>query len=195
MNRENIPLQLGEEIRPIQGYEGLYSITSFGRVWSHRRYKGKRWYGGHFLRLMEKRGGYLGLSLHKNNKLENFRTYNLVAQAFIPNPNNLPQVNHKDGNKQNNCVDNLEWCTAQENANHALINGLKYKKQSKYYGITFHKNLKQKKKPWEVQIWINGRKISLGYYKTELEAAKAYNDYVIEHNLNRSLNKIGDKII
>ena len=42
---------------------------------------------------------------------------------------------------------------------------------------------------------INGRKISLGYYKTELEAAKAYNDYVIEHNLNRSLNKIGDKII
>lgn len=68
--------------------------------------------------------GYLKTTLRKEKKQYNKTIHRLVAKAFIPNPNNLPQVNHIDGNKQNNCVDNLEWCTQKENMKHAFKTGL-----------------------------------------------------------------------
>lgn len=196
---ENIPLQHNEEIVPIQGYKDLYSITNFGRVWSHRRYKGRRWYGGCFLKLLNKRGNYLGVGLYNNKEFKNYTIQVLTAQHFIPNPQNLPEVNHKDGNKQNNFAGtrennytdgNLEWSTSQENHNHAVVNGLKCKRHSKFYGVTYHIGLCQKKKPWEVQLYIDRKHVHIGYFKTEIEAAQAYNDYVIEHELNRPLNRI-----
>ena len=68
--------------------------------------------------------GYLRVSLSNGIiKHKRFSIHRLVAEAFIPNPNNLPQVNHKDENKTNNCVDNLEWCTAIENLNHSNVIG------------------------------------------------------------------------
>ena len=61
---------------------------------------------------------YMEVNLSKNNKVTHYLIHRLVAQAFIPNPNNLPQVNHKDENRENNRVDNLEWCTAEYNTNY-----------------------------------------------------------------------------
>ena len=68
--------------------------------------------------------GYYVISLVKNKIKKQLRIHRLVAQAFIPNPDNLPQVNHKDGNKQNNCVDNLEWCTGKHNIKESWRLGL-----------------------------------------------------------------------
>ena len=72
----------------------------------------------------KKRQGYFEISLIKNKKEKRFKLHRLVAQAFIPNFYNLPQVNHKDGNKSNNCVNNLEWVTGKENIRHAWEYGL-----------------------------------------------------------------------
>ena len=60
------------------------------------------------------------MSLHKNGKEKRFKVHRLVAEAFIPNPKHLPQINHKDGNVKNNNVDNLEWCTCQDNLLHSF---------------------------------------------------------------------------
>lgn len=72
----------------------------------------------------ENNRGYVMTSLFKDGSEKTLLIHRLVALAFIPNPNNLPEVNHKDGNKRNNCVDNLEWMTSKENQNHARRSGL-----------------------------------------------------------------------
>ena len=99
-----------EEIwKDVKGYEGLYKISNFGRVWSIRRKL--------FLKPVDK--PYLRVRLYSidgTNKM--FSVHRLVAEAFIPNPDNLPCINHKDENKMNNCIDNLEWCTAKYNSNY-----------------------------------------------------------------------------
>lgn len=69
-------------------------------------------------------GGYPGVKLLLSGGEKYVYIHRAVAEAFIPNPDNKPQVNHKDGNKQNSSVDNLEWCTAKENMHHAIITGL-----------------------------------------------------------------------
>ncbi len=113
---------MNETLKEIEGYEGLYSVDKQGRIYSHRsnRYiasgKPNNWWE------------YVVVGLYKEGKAKLFPVHRLVAMAFIPNPNNLPIVNHKDGNKQNNCVENLEWCTQKENVAHALANDLKGRK-------------------------------------------------------------------
>lgn len=113
-----------EEIwKDIKDYEGLYQISSLGRVRSLNRYrKGNKSTPtivyGKLLKPRHIRGGYLGVSLSRDDKAKNCSIHRLVAQAFIPNPDNLPQVNHKDEDKTNNCVDNLEWCDAKYNSNY-----------------------------------------------------------------------------
>ena len=103
-----------EEIwKDIEGYEGLYKISNMGRVKSIKFNKEK------ILFLQKDKYGYLRVGLRKMGKLKNYFVHRLVAEAFIPNPNNLPIVNHKDENKQNNCVENLEWCTVKYNNSYA----------------------------------------------------------------------------
>lgn len=73
------------------------------------------------------RCGYKEVLLSENGVTNQYRVHRLIAETFIPNPNNLPCVNHKDGNKLNNCVDNLEWCTYSDNTKHAYNKGLQQK--------------------------------------------------------------------
>ncbi len=98
----------------IAGYEGLYEVSDMGRVRSVARGGTK----GGILSAHRSRYGYMLVSLFKNNIRTGFSIHKLVATAFIPNPNNLPQVNHKDEDKTNNHVENLEWCTASYNMNY-----------------------------------------------------------------------------
>ena len=109
-----------EEWRDIKGYEGLYQVSNLGRVKSFN-YKGHKGYEGILKPKLDSRG-YDMVGLYRNNKRSFFNIHRLVAQAFIPNPNNLPQVNHKDENKVNNCVSNLEWCTNEYNQNYGTRN-------------------------------------------------------------------------
>lgn len=108
-------------------------ISSIGRVKSKDRYVnhnhgGKALKRGRVLsqRITEK--GYLDCGITHEGKTKTIRAHRLVAEAFIPNPENKPQVNHKDGNKLNNCVDNLEWNTSTENVRHAWKTGLNKEK-------------------------------------------------------------------
>ena len=99
------------EMRDIKGYEGRYAITSDGRVWSHRSQR--------FRSLRTTKKGYLTVGLSKpGEKMRTIFVHKLVADAFIPNPNKRPQINHINEIKTDNRVENLEWCTAYENMHH-----------------------------------------------------------------------------
>jgi hypothetical protein len=96
--------------QPVPGYEGLYEVSDQGRV---KGLKG-------FVKPKIGRNGYARTELWNKGERRRPSIHRLVAQTFIPNPESKPQVNHLDGNKLNNAVANLEWCTAQENALHAV---------------------------------------------------------------------------
>jgi hypothetical protein len=117
-----------EEWRDIEGYEGYYQISNYGEVRSLDRWRKNGTSGyvqkGQIIKPHITKDGYYRINLCKEGKYEHFRVHRLVAKTFIPNPNILPQVNHIDANKLNNRVDNLEWCTPQENTIHAWDNGL-----------------------------------------------------------------------
>ena len=115
-------IQIEEIWKPIKNYEGLYEVSNLGRIKGVTRYvKGKVGY-----RIQKEKirkcevssNGYLHVLLCKNGKYTTHNVHRLVAGAFIPNPDNLPEINHKDENKENNCVDNLEWCTRKYNMNY-----------------------------------------------------------------------------
>ena len=111
-----------EEIwKPIKGYEGLYEVSNLGRVKSLKRWHHPR---ENILKNKFTTDGYYETALLKNGKYKYIRTHRIVAQTFIPNEMNKKEVNHKDGNKLNNCVDNLEWVTSSENQKHAYKLGL-----------------------------------------------------------------------
>ena len=95
--------------KPVVGYEGLYEVSNWGRVKSLKFGKER------ILKQNQCMNGYYYVGLSKNGILKRYSVHRLVAEAFIPNLDNLPQVNHKDENKLNNVVSNLEWCTYKYN--------------------------------------------------------------------------------
>ena len=97
-------------MKDIKNYEGRYAITSCGKVWSYISKK--------FLKPKVDKDGYLAVTLHKDGKSQTFSVHRLVAMAYIPNPNNLPEVNHKDEFKDHNWGNNLEWCDHTYNINY-----------------------------------------------------------------------------
>lgn len=114
-----------EEIwKDVDGYEGLYQVSNFGRIKSLEFLKGAK--NGSFqkspskiLKQTTNQKGYNVVVLYKNKKGKMFQVHRLVALAFIPNPENLPVINHKDENPQNCSVDNLEWCTQKYNCQYS----------------------------------------------------------------------------
>ena len=109
--------------KPVVGYEGYYEVDQFGRVFSVERVisvddNGRKYekpVSGKQMKQCLKNNGYKSVSLTKGGVTKAFYVHRLVAEAFIPNPDNLPMVNHKDEDKTNNFLENLEWCTAQYN--------------------------------------------------------------------------------
>lgn len=138
--------------KDISGYEGLYQISDDGRIWSCERIvirsSGEpNIIRGKLLSTNRKDGGYYTVSLTDiNHRIISYTLHRLVALAFIPNPENKPEVNHIDGDKSNNSVSNLEWCTRIENQHHAIINGLtpsgQYSHMKKMSDAALKKNCK-----------------------------------------------------
>ncbi len=115
-----------EEFKQIVGYEGLYEVSNIGNVKSCSRLvkcgKGFKVIKEHLVAQKDDNRGYLTVNLWKNNKLAHHKVHRLVASAFIPNPNNYRDVNHKDENKYNNSVENLEWLSHKDNLNFGTRN-------------------------------------------------------------------------
>lgn len=98
-----------EEWRDIKAFEGAYQVSNLGRV--KRIAPSRRYVSEHIMSPHDIGKGYLCVSLTYQGKKQMLKIHRAVAEAFIPNPNGYPEVNHKDENPSNNCVDNLEWCT------------------------------------------------------------------------------------
>lgn len=174
-------LYKNETIKDVLGYEGLYSITSRGRVWSWGNGKNIR---ANWLKAQKGIKGYLYVGLHKNGKLKRFRVHRLVAITFIPNAENKPCVNHKDFNVENNSVENLEWCTNKENTMYSVSRG---RWETMVKNKTWEKGAKiaNEKETWkkavkiakEKEAWKKGNKraIELKTYKIAQKFAKEAN--------------------
>lgn len=106
-----------EQWKEIPGFDGFYLVSSYGRIYSKKTEM--------YLKAYEK-NTYMYVSFRHGGKGHHKRLNRLVANAFIKNPKNLPEVNHEDGNKFNNCVNNLTWVTSAQNAEHARKLGLRY---------------------------------------------------------------------
>lgn len=173
--------------KDIKGYEGLYQVSSFGRIKSLDRYVGYKGKADkmRLLKGEEKKGtvtakGYLKVTLFKNGYGKTREIQRLVAEAFIENPLNKEQVNHIDGNKQNNHVENLEWCSPKENTIHAirvLRKGIKRVSQYDLQGnyIKTYESIKEASKSTNVPRCsisnvVCGRRNKAGNYKWRLEA-------------------------
>lgn len=96
--------------KPVKGYESLYQVSDNGRVRSSHT--------GKYISQRVGYDGYVRVSLSNNGKQKSLFLHRLIGQAFVPNPNNYPEINHKDENKQNNSLSNLEWCTHKYNSNY-----------------------------------------------------------------------------
>ena len=132
MNHENTEKEIWKDV---VGFEGIYKISNIGNLKSiqrnMKRGRGTVLVKDRIIKQATSMYGYKTVVLCKNNVHYNKRVHRLVAQAFIPNPMNLPFVNHIDGIKTNNKISNLEWCTASENGLHAYRTGLSISKCNK----------------------------------------------------------------
>jgi hypothetical protein len=113
--------------KDIKNFEGYYQVSNLGRIRSITRkvsvVNGSRTTKGQILKPLKTKNGYYRIDLRLNQSHNYFLIHRLVAQTFIPNPNNYPYINHKDSNPLNNNVNNLEWCTQSYNIKYAYTNG------------------------------------------------------------------------
>ena len=125
--------------KDIEGYEGKYQVSNYGNVRSLMYHNTKGIKRISLLKPATDNRGYFRCALSKNNILKTYKVHRLVAQAFIPNPNNYPQINHIDGNKKNNNAENLEWCTNSVNQIHAYAHNLNQGSRGKgtIVGVTY----------------------------------------------------------
>ena len=149
--------------KEIPGYEGLYEVSNKGNVRNVRRNK--------LLRLSKTKYGYIQVYLYKNGIRTGLTVHRLVAEAFLSNPDNLPQVNHKDEDKTNNRVENLEWCSAKYNMNFGTRNiraketaikngswsGLSREEYMKEYNREYKKNNREKNREYNREYKKNNK--------------------------------------
>lgn len=154
--------------KDIKGYEGLYQISNFGNLISIKHNRIKKI-------ITQKNQRYLRNNLWKNGKYKSFSIHRLVAEAFLPNPNNFPVVNHKDGNKLNNNVNNLEWCTQSHNVKESYKLGLQK---------IFTPPMKENYTPWN-----KGKKMTADYIIKNYSTKK-----VNQYSLNNNFIKCWDSI-
>jgi hypothetical protein len=171
---DKLKLFLFEKWKDVIDYEGYYQISNFGRLRSVDRFVinkmgVKRKLKGSLKNTYQINGGYLMVSLGKKGINKAYLVHKLVANAFLLNPFNYKQINHKNGNKKDNILNNLEWCTARENTHHARQ---KMKSSSNYIGVSFSPN--DKTNPWVSRITINGKIKYIGRYSNEKLAYEAY---------------------
>ena len=145
-----------EKWKPVEGYEDYYLVSNMGRIKSLCR--------GIILKPVLKKSGYLGiLFCTKNGKRKNMKIHRLVAKAFLPNPQNKPQVNHKNEDKRDNRSVNLEWVTAKENCN---------------YGTRTERIVKTNKKRGNYKAWRHSACMCVEtgeIFNSQTDAAKKYN--------------------
>lgn len=169
--------------KSIEGYEGLYEVSNFGRVKSLgstliiTSKLGKQYTKSFPEKILKSvmQTKYLGVNLYKFGDMKSRKIHKLVANAFIPNTDNKPYINHKDSNKLNNHVDNLEWVTPLENNYHSR---LAMDTKTKYPCITKMWN------KYRVRTTLNGKRKYIGLFSTEQEALDAYNNFLLENNVS-----------
>ena len=176
-NIENLP---DETWLPIPEYENLYWISTEGRICNNRK----------VMRTYRINSGYLCIDLTKDKVKKKYLLHRLVATTFLPNSENLPEVNHIDENKDNNSVSNLEWCTRSHNKQHSMATGTydaiyttrnslgkKHlpNNSSKYHNVSYDKA----RNKWRGCIRSQGKNIEPKRFNTEIEAA-IYVNYLID---------------
>lgn len=182
-----------EEWRAVPGYEGLYEVSNMGNVRNVRR--------NTLLKLSKTNDGYIQVWLYKNGIRNRFQVHRLVCQAFLPNPDNLPQVNHRDEVKINNRVENLEWCDGKYNVNYGTRqeryrntmlekghwSGLsKEEYHKKYYEENKEKIIEQHREYYEKNK-EKRREHNREYKKKNREK---YKEYMREYRKKRRINKV-----
>lgn len=120
--------------KDIEGYEGLYQVSNYGRVKSLGNEASRK---EKIRKVRFNNDGYPVIYLHKNGEKKFFLIHRLVAQTFIPNPNNLPEINHKDECKTNSFVENLEWCDRLYNINYgnAITKANERRKRTRFFKL------------------------------------------------------------
>ena len=182
--------------KPIVNFENRYEVSSFGNVRSIQDNHGRTICKSKTIR-KSWNGKYLSVCLSYKDKGRHELVHRLVAMAFIPNPDNKPQINHIDGNKHNNHVSNLEWATCKENIQHAHNTGLnpgnskaligkKWGKTSKYNNVTWDKS----RNKWKATMKVARKMLFQKRFDTEEEAALYVNHMIDTLRLDRPKNII-----
>lgn len=179
--------------KDIQGYEGLYQISNLGRVKGLERYSyGQREKDTVPLITYQKEkvlkfstnkkipNSYLYVTLSKDAKKTRMFLHRLLGKTFIPNPENKPHVNHINGIKNDNRLENLEWVTCMENMHHFVKNSGK-NKSSKFVGVRYEERNKFRK--WGARVFIDGERKDLGWHYSENEAAQAIVSALKKHGI------------
>ena len=155
-----------------------YEVSSVGRV--------RRSETGKVMKQTENSYGYLVLNLSKDGKHKQKKVHQLVAEAFLTNPENKRTVDHIDSDRKNNCIGNLRFATHSENSRNT---SKRANTTSKYYGVCFHKNADK----WVAQIQIGGRRKHLGYFTDEKQGAEVFNKAAAEfYKEFRKINVFSD---
>lgn len=169
----------GEIWTPIKGYEDRYMVSNIGRVktkeFTYTLYNKRQVKQSHILKTILRKDGYCKISLGGYKKQKTLNLHRIVAMAFIPNPLNLPCINHKDENPTNNTVENLEWCTYKYNNNYGTF--------KEKHSIAF-KNYPKFSKP-VIQMSLNGDDIQ--EYPSIAEAARQLGGNYV--NISEYLNE------
>lgn len=172
--------------KPVKGFENFYQVSNLGNISNYKK----------ILKTYRNNSGYKMIDLRVNNIRTKVLVHRLIAQAFIENTQGYPYVNHKDGNKENNSVENLEWCSNSMNILHARHTGLNpYNKPTKgkilggyseYRGVGFD----NERGKWFGTIRVNGKNKEQTRFDTEIEAADWVNHLIDKYHSDLPKNNI-----